>query len=85
MNNLQPISLTIAEYTSGDYYVTAASWQNIYGTSYEIGIRTKSDGKFIILQSDWNHQTVQEVANAIAHIQDAGESNTPEWCKEHFT
>lgn len=84
-------SKQIGTYEAGKYFVTAASWDSCgFGPSFEIGIRTKTTGDFILLQSEkWNHQTVQEVANAIAHLigmpDISGEHYTPEWCRRHFT
>ncbi len=84
----KPLSEKIAEYDGGDYWVTAGIWRtriehNLYDT-FEIGMRNKKSDEFTLMQSDWNHQTVQEVANAIAHLLNRGEFYTPEWCKEHF-
>lgn len=85
----KPLSENIGIYEAGEYIVTAAIWRtniqgNLYDT-YEIGMREKSTGKFTLLQSDFNHQTVQEVANAIASLlADKTQCYTPEWCQEHF-
>ena len=85
----KPLSEKINEYDGGEYWVTAAIWRtrighNLYDT-FEIGIRHKKSGNFKLLQSDFNHQTVQEVANAIAHLLSIpGECYQPEWCMEHF-
>lgn len=90
----KPLSENIGRYEAGKYLVTAAIWRtSIEGhlfDTHEIGIRRKEDGKFWLLQSDkYNHQSVQEVANAIAHLigmpDISGEHYTPEWCKEYFT
>jgi hypothetical protein len=79
----KPLSENIAHYAAGDYHVTAAIWRGHMGTSYEIGIRKlKAPGKFHLFQGDWDHQSVQEVANAIATL--LAQDYTPEWCMEHF-
>jgi hypothetical protein len=85
------LSENIGKYDAGEYFVTATIWRtNIQGLLYdtfEIGIREKTTGKFTLLQnSKWNHQSVQEVANAIAHILSIPtECYTPEWFQEYFT
>lgn len=89
----EKLSENIARYDAGKYLVTAAIWRTqidgrLYDT-FEIGIREKETGAFKLLQGDnWNHQSVQEVANAIAHLigmpDISGEHYTPEWCAEHF-
>lgn len=82
---MEKLSENISSYIAGDYIVTAALWRGIMGESYEIGIREKKTGQFHLLQGDFNYQTVQEVANSIAHLLSIpGECYTPEWCKEHF-
>lgn len=96
----EPISTNIGRYEAGDYFVTAASWERTlpyFGRckSFEIGIRDlradKADSNgFWLLQGEFNHQSVQEVAEAIAHLLtiSSGENATlfftPEWCLEHF-
>jgi hypothetical protein len=90
----EKLSENIGHWDGGKWHVTAGIWRtriqhDLYDT-FEIGIRCKETGKFTLLQSDkWNHQTVQEVANAIAHLigmpDISGEHYTPEWCQEHFT
>lgn len=85
MSDEKPMSENIGRWDGGDYYITAAIWRGHMGESYEIGIRSKIDGKFTLLQGEFNHQTVQEVANSIAHLLSLkGECYTPEWCVEHF-
>lgn len=88
MLNDHKMSENVGRYEAGEYYVTAGTWQpdRDFGPSYEIGIRHKASGKFHLLQNrNFNFQSVQEVANAIAHlIGDAGESYDPEWCIEWF-
>lgn len=91
----EKLSENIGRYEAGKYIVTAAIWRtriqhNLYDDTFEIGIRDKETGEFILLQSSkWNYQSVQEVANAIAHLigmpDNSGEQYTPEWCREHFT
>lgn len=84
---MQDNSELIIKYDGGDYVLTAASWRNVFGVvQYEIGIRRKTDGKFWLCASlEWNYQTVQEVANAMAMLLgDKTQCYTPEWCKEHF-
>ena len=86
----EPKSENIGVYEAGKYIVTAGSWTSFGGTSYEIGIRTKQTNEFKLLQSDkYNHQSVQEVANAIAHLigmpEISGEHYTPEWCARYMT
>lgn len=84
-------SKNIATYDAGEYIVTAALWVNVLGyDTYEIGIRERGTGKFHLLQSEkYNHQSVQEVANAIAHLIGmpaiSGEHYTPEWCERYMT
>lgn len=86
---MSDLSVNVGRYEAGEYFVTAAEWNSPVtgGKSYEIGIRHKSLGNFWLLQSHkWNHQTVQEMANAIAHILSMPtECYTPEWILEHFT
>lgn len=83
------LSENIGCYDGGDYLVTAAIWRTqiddrLYDT-FEIGIRRKDNGAFKLLQSDFNYQTVQEVANAIAMLLgDKTQCYSPEWCLEHF-
>jgi len=88
MSEEKPLSENIGHYEAGDYHVTSGIWRTRVGydlfPSYEIGMRRKSTGEFWLLQGDFNHQSVQEVANAIAHLLKCGEFYTPEWCKEHF-
>ena len=84
-------SKKIGEYEAGKYLITAAAWCNFLGEeTYEIGIREKTTNKFYLLQSEkYNYQSVQEVANAIAHLigmpEISGEHYTPEWCWEYMT
>lgn len=85
-----PLSENIGRYEAGNYFVTAAVWRGLMGESFEIGIRRKEDGEFWLLQSNkYNHQSVQEVANAIAHLigmpEISGEHYSPEWCQEYLT
>jgi hypothetical protein len=81
----EPFSKNIGTYNAGEYIITAALWHGLMGESYEIGIRNKNTGEFKLFQGDFNHQTVQEVANSIAHLLAIpGECYTPEWCMEHF-
>lgn len=82
-----PLSENINFYEAGEYLVSAAVWRSpILGNeSYEIGIRYKKTGGFTLLQGDFNIQTVQEVANAIAMLLgDETQCYDPQWCKEHF-
>lgn len=87
----KPLSENIAHYSAGDHHVTAAIWrtriESEWFDTFEIGIReTVHGGKFWLLQGDWNYQSVQEVANAIAMLlADKTQCYSPEWCKEHFT
>lgn len=88
-NQEEKLSENIARYEAGDYYVTAAIWRPMggaFGDSYEIGIRNLKTGDFRLLQNrSFNHQSVQEVANAIATlIGDNTQNYTPEWCCEWF-
>ena len=90
----KPLSENIAIYEANKYIVTAAIWrtrinESLYDT-YEIGIREKESGEFTLLQSEkYNHQSVQDVANAIAHLigmpEISGEHYTPDWCQEFLT
>lgn len=91
MSEEKPLSENVGKYEAGEYFITAAIWRtrieyDLYDT-YEIGIRRKSDGKFWLLQSSkWNHQSVQEVANAMAHLlSNKTECYSPEWMQEYFT
>lgn len=86
--NVEPLSKNISKYDAGKYVLTAASWRNVCdGIQYEIGIRNKSTGEFFLCQSHkWDHQSVQEVANAMAMLlSDETQCYTPEWCQEFFT
>lgn len=93
--NEKPLSENIGVYVADKYVVTAAVWRSFAGEgmwcdTYEIGIRRREDGKFWLLQSEkYDHQSVQEVANAIAHLigmpDISGEQYTPEWCQRYFT
>lgn len=85
----KPLSENIAFYDAGDYIVSAGIWRTrVEGTlfdTFEIGIRSKITNHFTLLQGEFDHQTVQEIANAIAHLLSLkGECYTPKWCKEHF-
>lgn len=82
-----PKSEKIAEYKGGTrYWVTAAVWNSGFTEdSYEIGIRDTCTGKFELVQGDFTHQSVQEVANAIAHLLSIETENyDASWCVEHF-
>lgn len=87
----EPKSENIGRFDGGDYLITAALWENCLGKSYEIGIRHKETNDFTLLQSEkYNHQSVQEVAGAIAHLLQLSkppmtEHYTPEWCQEYMT
>lgn len=88
MTTVEPLSKNIGKYDAGDWVITAGSWRNVCGgISYEIGIRDKGTGEFYLLQNfKWNHQSAQEVANAIAMLlADKTQCYTPDWCKEMFT
>lgn len=85
------LSENIGTYEAGEYIVTAAIWRvfsdvaNGYGDTFEIGIRRKSTGHFWLMQGNWNHQSVQDVANAVAMLLgDKTQCYSPEWCREHF-
>lgn len=86
----KPLSENIGTYEAGDYLVTAAIWRvgvlHDQTDTYEIGIREKKTGDFRLLQNRYfTHQTVQEVANAIAHILSIPtECYTPEWICDWF-
>lgn len=91
----RPLSENIGKYDAGEYYVTAGIWRtriehSLFDT-FEIGIRHLPTGKFTLLQSEkYNYQSVQEVANAIAHLLRLScspytEHYTPEWCQEYMT
>ncbi len=87
----EKLSENIGYWDGGKYHVTAGIWRvqiehQQYDT-FEIGIRGKDTGKFTLLQSSkWNHQSVQEVANAVAKLLSCPtEPYTPEWCQEYFT
>ena len=83
----KPLSENIQRYEGGDYLITAAIWRTgpYLQETYEIGIREKASGEFWLLQGDFNHQSVQEVGNAIAMLLgDKTQCYEPEWCLEHF-
>lgn len=86
----KPLSEKIADYSAGDYHVTAGIWRTDFGhhtySSFEIGIRELKTAKFHLLQNmNFTHQSVQEVANAIAMLLgDNTQSYTPEWCITWF-
>lgn len=85
----KPLSENIGIYEAGEYILTSAIWRtkNEVGffESYEIGIRHKKTGEFKLFQGDFDYQTVQDVANAMAHLLSIPtECYTPEWCMEHF-
>lgn len=88
-DGLIPSSENIGRWNGGAYLITAVKWCSpITGESFEIGIRSKAmNGNFVLLQSHkYNHQSVQEVSNAIAMLlQDETQCYTPEWCKEYLT
>jgi hypothetical protein len=75
------LSEKINEYTARDYFVTAARWKS----TYEIGIRSKGmSGDFTLLQSnEYNHQSVQEMAEIVCCALDHGYD--PKWCQEYLT
>lgn len=86
---MKTMSEQISCYDGGDYHVTAAIWRAVSDRgdieTFEIGIRTKSTGQFVLIQGDFDWQSVQEVANAIAGLlADKTQCYTPEWCKDHF-
>lgn len=92
MSDEYPESKNIRLFEGGDYLLTAASWKTSHGyLSYEIGIRHKETGDFTLIQSEkYNHQSVQEVAGAMAHILQMSkppmtEHYTPEWLREYFS
>lgn len=84
------LSENIGAWEAPGYVITAGIWRTrieheLFDT-FEIGIRNLKTGAFTLLQSEkYNHQSVQEVANAIAHLFRAGEFYTPEWMQEHMT
>ena len=88
--DLPKLSENIGGYEAGEYFVTAARWTSYFDhtgfDSFEIGIRRKSDAKFWLLQSrKWNRQSVQEMANAIAHLLSIKTENyDPDWCQEYL-
>lgn len=90
----KPLSENIGIYEAGDYLLTAAIWRTridgfLFDT-YEIGIRNKKTNEFKLFQSDFDHQSVQEVAEAMAHLLSLSSGDkatlfyTPEWLMEHF-
>ncbi len=82
----KPLSENIGRYDGGKYLVTAAIWRTEAGRydTFEIGIRNIKTGEFTLLQSDkYRHQSVQEVADAIATL--LARDYTPEWCKEFLS
>lgn len=89
MSEEKPLSENIAFYEAGEYIVSAGIWRTrvndtLYDT-FEIGIRNKITNDFILIQNRFNYQSVQEVANAIAHLLNIKtEHYTPEWCQKWF-
>lgn len=82
-----PMSEKISEYCGGNYLITAAKWAPVPSSeSYEIGIRGRGSLEFWLIQnSNFDSQSVQEVANAIAMLLgDPTQNYTPEWCCEWF-
>lgn len=82
------LSEKLNEYTCRDFWVTAAIWrtpiQNHLFDTYEIGIRSKSNDTFWLLQSSkYNHQSVQEMAEIVCLALDHGYD--PEWLREYLT
>jgi len=62
----------------------------IFPKHYSITIEEKgSQPKWEIRSNKYNHQSVQEMANAIAHLLSfsnlSGEHYSPEWCQEYFS
>lgn len=88
MSENKKLSEKISEYEGGDYFITAGIWRPVagFGDQYEIGIRQKVTGKFYLLQNSYfNFQSVQDVANAIAMLlSDKTQNYEPEWCIEWF-
>lgn len=84
----EKLSENIGFYEAGDYLVSAGIWRPMggdFGDSHEIGIQHKQTGEFKLLQGDWTYQSVQEVANAIAHLLSIKtEHYDPQWCERHF-
>lgn len=88
----KPMSENIAFYEAGDFIVSAGIWRShlFEFDSYEIGIRNKKTGEFKLIQNNnFDHQSVQEVSNAIAHLLKLSsypmtENYTPEWFKKWF-
>jgi len=83
------LSENIAVYEAGDYILTAAILLQHTETglidTYEIGIRHKKSGEFKLFQGDFDYQSVQEVANAMAMLlSDTTQCYSPEWCMDHF-
>jgi hypothetical protein len=68
-----PMSRNLGCYECRKYWVTAAEWNGIYGSSYEIGIREK-EGKehFFLIQHGWNERTVKTALKAVGILLDAG-------------
>lgn len=80
----------LISYEAGQYLVIAAAipgHDNPAKAPYEIGITHRGSGQFWHLESTkYDHQSVQEIANAIAHLLSIStEHYTPEWCQEFLT
>ncbi len=60
------LSTQILKLENKTHAVTAASWLNVFGrTEYEIGIRCFAEGRFTLIQGDWNEETVLQAAAAV--------------------
>ena len=87
----KPLSENIQTYDGGEHVVTAAIWrthvQHELVETYEIGIRDRKTGDFRLIQNRYfTHQSVQEVANAIAHLMSIPtECYDAEWCVDWFS
>lgn len=61
-----PNSRNIGRAETTHFWITAAEWNGIYGSSYEIGIRNKETNDFTLLQGNWNEHTVMKTMHAVA-------------------
>ena len=73
MDTTIPSSRQVAIKSAEAYWVTAGEWNGIYGTSYEIGIRQKSNREqFWLIQGRWNERTIVKAAEAVMILLNGG-------------
>lgn len=65
-------SINLARLESKEHFITAATWNGIYGTSYEIGVREKhGTGRFDLIQGNWTEAGVLKAAQTVVLMLDA--------------